>query len=76
MWKETNNQLTKTFSFHNFRESFAFATQVATLAERIDHHPEININWDKVTLTLSTHSQSNTLTKLDYELAGKIDAIE
>ena len=51
----------------------AFVNHVADLAEKMDHHPDILIQYKKVTLTLSTHSAGG-LTALDFELAKKIDA--
>jgi 4a-hydroxytetrahydrobiopterin dehydratase len=62
----------KSIRFTNFREAFAFMTEVALMAEKIDHHPEWTNVWNKVDIVLSTHS-ANGLTKLDEKLAKVID---
>lgn len=69
-----NNQLKfieATFKFKNFKESIKFINEIAEYAENIDHHPDIKINYDKVNLQLSTHTE-NAITNLDTELALKI----
>ena len=71
-WAVIKNQLQKNFSFKNFIEAMAFVTQVSLLSESMNHHPDINIQYSKVTLTLSTHSAKG-LTQLDFLLAEKID---
>ena len=57
-----------------FAGALAFVNQVGELAEAADHHPDIDIRWDTVTLRLSTHSAGG-LTENDLALAGQIDAI-
>ena len=49
-----------------------FVMQVALIAEHADHHPEIRINWNKITITLSTHSEGG-ITAKDFSLASAID---
>ena len=61
------------YVFSGFVPAMAFVNHVADLAERMDHHPDILIQYKKVTLTLSTHSEGG-LTNLDFDLAKKIDA--
>jgi 4a-hydroxytetrahydrobiopterin dehydratase len=73
MWKEQNNSLTQTFTFKDFSEAFAFMTRVALLAEKYDHHPEWSNVWNKVEITLRTHSAGNTVTDKDRALAKAID---
>ena len=51
-----------------------FVNKVAKAAEKANHHPDIDIRWNKVTLTLATHSEGG-LTKHDFDLAKKIDAL-
>lgn len=75
MWQEQNNSLTKEFTFKDFKEAFAFMTQVADVVNEMDHHPEWSNVYNKVTITLSTHDAGNTVTKKDRELAKKIDEI-
>ena len=64
----------KSLKFANFREAFAFMTEVALMAEKIDHHPEWTNVWNRVDIVLSTHSAGG-LTKLDEKLAKAIDKV-
>jgi 4a-hydroxytetrahydrobiopterin dehydratase len=64
----------KRFTFGNFKEAMAFVNQVAELAESADHHPDILVNYKRVTLTLSTHSAGG-LTQKDFDLASHIEKI-
>jgi len=70
-WEQDRNQIVKQFKFKNFVESMGFVTQVAILAERVDHHPDILIAYSKVTITLSTHSEGG-ITEKDISLAKEI----
>jgi 4a-hydroxytetrahydrobiopterin dehydratase len=70
-WRQEENQIVKQFKFKNFVESMGFVTKVAILAERVDHHPDILIEYSKVTITLSTHSEGG-LTQKDFNLASEI----
>lgn len=75
MWTEENNALKRTFTFKNFSEAFAFMTRVALAAEKMDHHPHwVNV-WNKVEITLNTHSEGNTVTDKDRKLAAEIDKL-
>lgn len=75
MWEETNHQLHRSFQFKNFREAFAFMTQVALLAEKMDHHPYwINV-YNKVEIFLSTHDAGDVVTEKDRKLAAAIDQL-
>lgn len=75
MWQEENNKLYKKFCFNNFSEAFAFMTRVAIEAEKINHHPYWCNVWNTVEIWLNTHDEGNIVTKKDFELAKKIDAI-
>lgn len=72
-WTIDDDEMHRTFEFADFREAMAFVTSVALAAEKADHHPDIDIRWNKVTLVLSTHSEG-TLTNLDADLAAAADA--
>jgi len=74
-WKEENNTLKRSFKFKDFVEAWAFMTQVALIAEKMDHHPEWSNVYNKVEITLTTHDKGNTITDKDRELAKKIDAL-
>ncbi|MGA0556665.1 4a-hydroxytetrahydrobiopterin dehydratase [Larkinella sp. VNQ87] len=75
MWQEENNQLTRTFTFRDFSEAFAFMTRVALIAEKMDHHPAWTNVYNKVTLQLSTHDAGDTVTEKDRKLAEAINQI-
>lgn len=75
MWTEENNSLKRTFTFKDFSEAFAFMTRVALLAEKQDHHPYwVNV-WNRVEITLNTHSQGSIVTDKDRKLAAAIDKL-
>jgi len=73
-WEQVQNEIVKQFKFKNFVESMGFVTKVAILAERVDHHPDILIEYSKVTITLSTHSEGG-LTEKDFNLATEIQEV-
>jgi len=74
-WKEVDNHLTKSFTFKDFSEAFAFMTRVAIIAEKMNHHPTWTNTWNKVTFELSTHDAGNTVTDRDRKLAEAIDRL-
>ena len=73
-WTIEKGQLHKIYSFKDFREAMGFVTRVALNAEPMDHHPDIDIRYNKVVLNLSTHSAGG-LTEKDFALASEIDAV-
>ncbi|MFZ9717844.1 MAG: 4a-hydroxytetrahydrobiopterin dehydratase [Chitinophagaceae bacterium] len=75
MWTEKDNTLYRKFQFKNFSEAFAFMTQVALLAEKMDHHPLWTNVWNSVEIWLSTHDAGNIVTEKDRKLAAAIDAL-
>jgi len=68
-WKLDGETITTTFVFADFIEAMGFVTRVAMAAEVADHHPDIDIRWNKVTLALTTHDQG-ALTSKDLDLAA------
>ncbi len=74
-WSHSGKALHKKFIFKSFMPAIAFVNQVAELAESLGHHPDITINYSQVGISLSTHSEGGVTDK-DFELAGKIDAIQ
>ncbi|WP_051189467.1 4a-hydroxytetrahydrobiopterin dehydratase [Daejeonella oryzae] len=74
--KTGSAQLEKTFIFKDFITAWAFMSQVALLAEKMDHHPDWSNNYNKVSIRLSTHSEANKITLKDRELAVLIDKIK
>jgi 4a-hydroxytetrahydrobiopterin dehydratase len=75
MWIEKENKLQKTFVFRNFTEAFGFMTRVALVAEKMDHHPEWNNVYNRVTISLTTHDAGKTITEKDRKLASAIDKL-
>ena len=73
-WRIEEEALIRTFRFENFNEAMGFVVRVALLAETADHHPDIDIRWNEVTITLSTHSEG-ALTSQDTSLAAEIDGL-
>jgi 4a-hydroxytetrahydrobiopterin dehydratase len=74
-WQEEGNALVQDYEFGDFAGAVAFVNEVARLAEAKGHHPDILIHgWNKVRLTLSTHS-AGAVTDLDRELASDIDGL-
>ena len=71
-WSRRSNKLIKAFEFGSFRDSIVFVNRVATLADLHDHHPDIDVRVEKVTLTLSTHGAGG-ITEKDIKLAEQID---
>ena len=72
--KDPQGRISKVFTFKNYRTSFAFVSQVAMLAEKKNHHPEIILDYGKVTVSLISHDVQK-ITERDLELATQIDKI-
>jgi 4a-hydroxytetrahydrobiopterin dehydratase len=73
-WVRRAHALVKTWTFPTFAEGIAWVRRVADVAESMDHHPDLDIRYTKVTATLSTHS-SGGITARDIELARRMDAL-
>ena len=75
-WQRDGEQsIERQWAFPDFAAAIAFVNRVAELAEQADHHPDIRVHgWNKVTLTLSTHSAGG-LTDADFALAALLDAL-
>lgn len=69
-----SGQLYKEYKFHTFMEVIGFVNKIAALAEEEAHHPDLFITWGKCTVSIWTH-KINGLTKNDFILAAKIEAI-
>src|SRR6187551_1396479 len=74
-WELEKNQIERTFEFDDFVDAIDFVDRVAEVAEEEEHHPDIDIRYNKVRLTVSTHSKGG-LTELDFNLAERIDTLE
>jgi len=73
-WKLRGEVISRTFVFKDFPAAVKFVNAVAELAEQAWHHPDIDIRWNKVTLTLTTHDAGG-LTEKDFALARQFDRL-
>lgn len=71
-WKRKRNFITKEFEFGKFMDGIRFVDQVAEVAQKMDHHPDIHIRWTTVRLEIQTHDEGG-VTTLDMELAARIE---
>lgn len=75
MWQEENNSIYKEFKFSDFKSALEFVNKIGELAEEQNHHPDIELGWGRVKVTLSTHSEGG-VTEKDKTLANFIDKIK
>jgi 4a-hydroxytetrahydrobiopterin dehydratase len=73
-WSESAGAVHRTYQFPDFVAAMRFVNAVAQIAEADQHHPDILIRWNKVTLSLSTHDAGG-ITDKDFALAAKVDAL-
>jgi 4a-hydroxytetrahydrobiopterin dehydratase len=73
-WDRNEDDISKTFECGDFAGSVKFVNSIVEPAEAMNHHPDLEIAWDRVKVVLSTHSEHG-LTAADFELAAKIDAL-
>lgn len=73
-WRRKGGAITRDFEFDDFVAAMKFVNAVARAAEKACHHPDIDIRWNKVALTLSTHDAGG-LTAKDFALAAKCGAL-
>jgi len=73
-WSREGDAITKTFENGDFVGSVRFVDSLVEPAEGMGHHPDLELSWDKVKVTITNHSEGG-LTANDFELAGKIDAL-
>ncbi len=74
-WREEGGALTREFRFADFTGAFTMVTRVAEIAERLDHHPDIEISYNRVVLRCTSHDAGRTVTARDHRLAAEIDAM-
>jgi 4a-hydroxytetrahydrobiopterin dehydratase len=74
-WERDGDAIRKSFKRGDFKGSVDFINEITQIAEDMNHHPDLEVSWDTVTVTITTHSEGG-LTENDFELASKIDAIE
>ena len=73
-WTREGDEIVKTFECASFPAAIAFVVQIGFLAEKADHHPDLDIRWRKVRVALSTHSEGG-LTNRDFDLASEIEGL-
>jgi len=73
-WIKKGSTINRTFQFRDFATAIEFVNALARLAERAAHHPDIEIRWNKVTRTRTTHDEGG-LTEKDFELATQIEQL-
>lgn len=73
-WTRKGDALTRTFAFPTFMSAIAFVGRVAAAAERMDHHPDLDIRYNKIHATLSTHSAGG-ITGFDVALAREMEKL-
>lgn len=71
-WERHGDEIRKEFKFRDFRQAMAFVNTVAEAAEAADHHPDIDIRYNRVKMKLSTHSEGG-ITARDFALAAEIE---
>jgi 4a-hydroxytetrahydrobiopterin dehydratase len=74
-WERRGDAIAKTFERGDFVGSVRFVDSVVGPAEAMNHHPDVEISWDRVTVSIATHSEGG-VTAADFELAAKIDALD
>ena len=75
-WSQEENHIAKIFELKDFAEALAFVNKIGAEAEKMDHHPDIFIHsWNKVKITISTHSEGG-ITEKDFQLAEKIERLK
>ena len=73
-WARQGDAISKKFTFGSFADGIRFVDRVAVAADAADHHPDIDIRWTAVTMTLATHSEGGVTAK-DLKLAGEIEKL-
>jgi 4a-hydroxytetrahydrobiopterin dehydratase len=73
-WSQSGEAIEKSFKRGDFVGAVAFVSSLVEPAEAMNHHPDVAISWETVTVSISTHSEGG-LTAADFELAAKIDAL-
>jgi len=74
-WSRDGEKIVKEFELKDFVGSVDFVNQIVPLAEGMNHHPDLEISWNKVKVSITNHSAGG-LTEADFELAGKIEGVE
>ena len=73
-WERSGDAISKRYELDDFKGSVDFVNRLLPEAEGMNHHPDLEISWNKVTVTVTTHSEDG-LTDNDFELAKRIDSV-
>jgi 4a-hydroxytetrahydrobiopterin dehydratase len=73
-WQRDGDAITKTFKLDDFKGSVDFVNRITPVAEEMNHHPDLSISWNKVTVSITTHAEGG-LTDNDFELASRIEGV-
>jgi 4a-hydroxytetrahydrobiopterin dehydratase len=73
-WERRDDEIEKVYELPSFPDAITFVTRIGFIAEKADHHPDLDIRWRKVRVALSTHSEGG-ITDKDLALAGEIEAV-
>ncbi len=74
-WTQRENSLTRTIQRQDFVEALAFLIAVGKISETADHHPDVDLRYNKLHFSLCTHSAGHSLTEKDFALAEKINGV-
>jgi 4a-hydroxytetrahydrobiopterin dehydratase len=74
-WEREGEAIRKSFKLEDFTGSVDFVNRITPVAEEMNHHPDLEISWNTVTVSITTHSEGG-LTENDFELASRIDALD
>jgi len=74
-WERKGDAIVRQFKFDDFQGSVDFVNRIAPAAEEMNHHPDLEISWNKVTVILTSHSEGG-ITANDFELADRISDLE
>jgi 4a-hydroxytetrahydrobiopterin dehydratase len=73
-WERAGDAIRRDFTFDDFKGSVDFVNRLTPEAEEMNHHPDLEVSWNTVTVTISTHSEGG-LTEADFRLAQRIEAV-
>jgi 4a-hydroxytetrahydrobiopterin dehydratase len=74
-WLREGDTIKKTYKFDSYLSGIAFASAIGVIAEGLDHHPDMLIQWRKVTVSYSTHVAGNKITHNDFDAVAAIEAL-
>jgi 4a-hydroxytetrahydrobiopterin dehydratase len=73
-WQREGDSIVRTFALDDFVGAVGFVDKLVEPAEAMNHHPDLEISWNKVTVSITNHAEGG-LTEADFELAGRVDGV-